>query len=370
MIVGGGITGALLAYQFSSEGHRVVVIDKRDVGMGSTSATTSMIQFELDEPLYKLGTRIGKEQAADIYLGAANAVRKLADVVDQLPSTAGFSSKGSLHYASNDNDVVTLRKEFECQRMIGLQVKWLTKDEIFSEYGLVSEAGIWSEIAASMDAYQLTHALLQYGIKNFGLQVYAHTLLESVEYKAGKNFAAVDTTAVIECTSMVYAMGYESHELMRRGIGKLISTYACVSKPLDEIPERLSETVFWNTDDPYFYFRTTSDSRILIGGEDEDFQDPERRDSLIAKKESDLVDKFQRQMPFIPFIADYSWAGTFGATKDSLPYIGPHPDFKNSYFMLGFGGNGITFSVMGMQILSDALAGRTNRFLEYFRFRR
>ena len=91
---------------------------------------------------------------------------------------------------------------------------------------------------------------------------------------------------------------------------------------------------------------------------------------LIEKKEEDLVSKIEQLLPGIEFIADFSWAGTFGATKDTLPYIGPHPDFPNSYFMLGFGGNGITFSVMGMEILSDALGKRPNRFLEYFKFSR
>ena len=112
------------------------------------------------------------------------------------------------------------------------------------------------------------------------------------------------------------------------------------------------------------------DNRILIGGEDEYFENPEKRDSLIEKKEMDLVSKFQRQIAGIRFVADFSWAGTFGATKDGLPYIGAHPDFRNTYFMLGFGGNGITFSIMGMEILSDVVAGRPNRFLKYFKFMR
>jgi hypothetical protein len=33
-------------------------------------------------------------------------------------------------------------------------------------------------------------------------------------------------------------------------------------------------------------------------------------------------------------------------------------------FVLGFGGNDITFSVMGMSIISDALSGQHNKFLE------
>ncbi|MBA4056261.1 MAG: FAD-dependent oxidoreductase, partial [Marivirga sp.] len=54
LIIGAGVTGALMAYQFSQEGYKTVLIDKRDVAMGSTSATTAMLQYELDEPLYSL----------------------------------------------------------------------------------------------------------------------------------------------------------------------------------------------------------------------------------------------------------------------------------------------------------------------------
>jgi glycine/D-amino acid oxidase-like deaminating enzyme len=82
------------------------------------------------------------------------------------------------------------------------------------------------------------------------------------------------------------------------------------------------------------------------------------------------VEKFQQFIPGIKFIPDFSWAGTFGVTKDALPFIGAHPDYPNSFFMLGFGGNGTTFSIMGMEVLSDAIAGRPNKFLEYFKFNR
>jgi glycine/D-amino acid oxidase-like deaminating enzyme len=136
------------------------------------------------------------------------------------------------------------------------------------------------------------------------------------------------------------------------------------------LPEVLTNTLFWNTEDPYFYFRTTDDNRMLVGGLDENVNNPELRDALIDKKEEALVNGIKEKIPGIDFVADFTWAGTFGATKDSLPYIGSHPAYPDSYFMLGFGGNGITFSVMGMKILSDAVAKRKNIFLDYFRFDR
>jgi glycine/D-amino acid oxidase-like deaminating enzyme len=370
LIIGGGITGALVSYRLSRDGYKTVVIDKRDIGTGSTSATTSMVQYELDEPLYGLMDTIGRKAAVDIYTAGVNAIHQLGEIANDLPGNCGFNFKASLHFAETAQDAAGLMKEFECRKMAGIKVDWLTKEQINARYGVISEGGILSETAASMDAYQLTHALLEHSIKNYGVEVYDHTALESVEYSDDKNFVIVDTAAQIECSTIVYATGYESHDFIKKGIGKLISTYACISEPFEQLPAALADTVFWNTQDPYFYFRTTFDNRILIGGVDENFKNPEKRDACIEKKEEALVRTFGQKLPGVDFVADFSWAGTFGVTKDSLPYIGSHPDFPNTCFMLGFGGNGITFSVMGMDIISDAIGKRPNKFLEYFKFNR
>ena len=75
-------------------------------------------------------------------------------------------------------------------------------------------------------------------------------------------------------------------------------------------------------------------------------------------------------MPDLEFRTDFAWAGTFGETKDGLPYIGEHPDFPSAYFVLGFGGNGITFSVTGMEMVSKYLKGEAKKKKKWFRFRR
>ncbi len=370
LIVGGGLAGALLAFQFSGEGYKTVVIDKRDIAMGSTSANTSMLQYEIDEPLYSLMDSVGKEVASDTYREGIRAIKKLDQIVKKLNFDCGFKTKESLHFAHNSKKAEELINEFECRKKIGINVKWLTSDQLASSYGLVGEGGILSEVGASLNAYQLTHSLLEYCVKEFGLQVYDHTELEKIDYINANNQVMVDTSYLITCSHIVYATGYETHELISTNIGKLVSTYACISEPLENLPGSLADTIFWNTQDPYFYFRSTSDNRILIGGEDENFKNPEKRDRHIQKKESDLIIKFNQLVPGINLVADFSWAGTFGVTKDALPYIGSHADYPNSYFMLGYGGNGITFSIMGMEILADAIAGRPNKFLEYFKFNR
>src|SRR5271156_509729 len=81
LVVGAGISGALVAYTLTREGHQVAVIDRRGLLMGSTPASTALLLFEIDTPLIHLKRRIGTQPAERARLrskGALGAVFKLA----------------------------------------------------------------------------------------------------------------------------------------------------------------------------------------------------------------------------------------------------------------------------------------------------
>lgn len=54
VIIGAGITGSLIAHRCVEEGYSTVVVDRREVAHGSTSATTGMLQYEIDVQLHEL----------------------------------------------------------------------------------------------------------------------------------------------------------------------------------------------------------------------------------------------------------------------------------------------------------------------------
>ena len=132
-------------------------------------------------------------------------------------------------------------------------------------------------------------------------------------------------------------------------------------------PERC---LIWETAQPYFYLRTTADNRMVIGGEDEDFKDPERRDKLLRNKIRKLEKKFAALYPDIPFKTDMAWCGTFSSTKDGLPYIGAWPGRENMLFALGYGGNGITFSMIAAQVIRNKISGVADNREQLFGFER
>jgi len=370
LIVGGGITGSLIAHQCIADGYSTVLIDKREIANGSTSASTSMLQYELDIPLYKLMDMIGNKPAISNYIACANSIDKLKKIVQQIKSTCGFRKKHSLYFAAAKKDVDWLKKEFNARKDCGLKVKWLESKDIACKYLLQhTYGGILSDQGASVDVFQLTHDILAFNQKK-GLQVFDKTILKNIFHKKNNVVAITEFDNTITAKKIIYCTGYESTEMIKDDFVKLHSTYALVGEQFEGDQSHLNNTIFWNTSDPYHYMRTTDDNRLLIGGEDEDFANAEKRDALLKQKSEKLKKYVKKILPDYDLKIDFSWSGTFGATKDGLPYIGMHADFQNAYFVLGFGGNGITFSVIGMNIISSMLKNKKHPLSEYYKFSR
>ena len=106
----------------------------------------------------------------------------------------------------------------------------------------------------------------------------------------------------------------------------------------------------------------------MVGGKDIPYSDPGNRDFLLHRKAKALETSFQQLFPRIPFKTDFKWAGSFASTKHGLPYIGAIPQRPHTYFALGLGGNGITFSVMAAEIIRDLLTGKGNKNAISFSF--
>ena len=368
-VIGGGITGALVAFHLMEAGISTIVLDKRDIGWGSTSATTALLQYEIDTPLYELVDLVGEDRAVRSYQACLGAIHKLEQLAQKLDDDGDFVRRKSLYLASRKQDVAGLEKEYAIRRKHGIRLDWLAEDDIQTHFSFSRPAALLSYDAAQMDAYRFTHALFQKAQRN-GLAIFDRT--EAAKVTQQKNGVQITTDRGCQVTArrIVFATGYESQQYLKHNVAKLISTYALASEPFPAFPGWYEQCLIWESARPYFYLRTTEDNRALIGGEDEDFRDPVRRDRLLASKTKKLTKKFQALFPHLPLDVAFAWTGTFGETKDGLAYIGETPDFPHAYFALGYGGNGITYSILAAEIIRDAILGRPNADGELFRFDR
>ena len=369
-VIGAGISGALVAYYLVKEGVNAVVLDKRLVGTGSTCATTGLLQYEVDTPLFKLIDFVGRKRAIRSYHLGLDAIGKIERLTQEIGDACGFKRTKSLYLATDESAVKDLQTEYKLRRELGIRIDLLQPEEIKSFFGINSyPAGLLSYDAGQIDAYRLTQVLLA-SARSKGLQVYDRT--EVCDYRnVGSGVEIITATAHrISASRLVFAMGYEIPAPLQKDIVKLKSTYALVTMPNHTLPAELTDLLVWETARPYFYMRSVDDNRIMMGGEDEDFDDATSRDRHLSMQAQKLERRFRTMFPSVPVSVASRWAGTFGETKDGLAYIGENIRFPKAYFALGYGGNGITYSLIAAEIIRDLHMGRQNTDAEIFSFDR
>lgn len=368
-IIGAGISGALVRYHLIEAGIDCTTIDARTIGLGSTSASTSLLQYEIDIPLYKLIDMIGKEKAQRAYQLCGEAITKLGQLTKKV-GIEYFESKKSLYYAAYKKDVTWLKKEYEARKEAGFKVDYLEADDVKKQFAFEAPGAILSQLGAQTNAYMLTHCLLQHKKRGQELNIFDRSPVVNIKHSKSGVVLTTETGYTIKAKKLVYATGYEVVDFIDKKIVDLLSTYAVVSEQYNERDFWKDEVLMWNTADPYLYIRTTPDNRVLVGGRDENFSDPIKRDKLIKRKTKQLTKDVNKLFQHLDFKPEFSWAGTFGSTKDGLPYIGEYDKLPNSYFALGFGGNGITFSLIAAEIITDLITGKENKDAALFSFNR
>lgn len=369
VIMGAGISGALVANQLCHAGFKVVIVDRRHAGTGSTAASTSLLQYEIDKPLCELINIAGEKNAIRSYLLCQQAIYDIEKICEELNDTALFTKKPSFQFASFKKDVAGLKKEYTLRKQAGFSLQWLDEESILKKFGFSKTAGLLSRDGAEADAYKITHSLLKKWMTK-GLQVYDNTEIIAVHHHKRDVELVTAEKKKIRAKKLVIACGYESQRYIPKKIQDLDATYAIASEPYTQNNLWYKNAMIWETAIPYLYLRTTSDNRILVGGKDSPFSNPLKRDSLLNAKAKSLERSFAKLFPHLLFKTDFKWAGTFGSTKDGLPFIGTIPQRPHTYFALGYGGNGITFSAIAATIIKDMLSGKKNKDAGIFRFDR
>jgi glycine/D-amino acid oxidase-like deaminating enzyme len=279
-----------------------------------------------------------------------------------------FEPKYSLQFASYKKDVGSLEKEYAIRKQHGFKVDLLSHPEIKNDYGFDAPAALLVHEAAQLDAYVLTHNIL----KNLpGDTVFDHT--EIVQTKSGKNAHLLTTNDgfTIKCKHVVIACGYESSKYLGKNIWEeLRCTFAFISEPLPQRQLWKDNCLIWETADPYLYIRACDNNLILVGGKDTRYLPTEKQLKLLPQKTTALKKAFEKKFPHLPLKVDFKWAGTFATTEDGLPFIGELPAFPRTFFALGYGGNGITFSYIAARQIASAIKGEKHRYVNLFSFER
>ncbi|MGE3245562.1 MAG: NAD(P)/FAD-dependent oxidoreductase [Beijerinckiaceae bacterium] len=367
-IIGAGVSGAMTADALAQEGFSVAVLDRRTPATGSTAASTALVQYELDIPLGQLAKRIGEERARRIWQRSFLAVAALRARLADFVMDADAVPRRSLYLQGDVLDAAGLRGEAEMRRKAGLPVRFLAAGVVKEEYGIAGRAALLTGGNLAANPVELTCAFLRSAVQA-GARLYYPVEVECVD--ASKQGVRIHTSrGEFSAGTLVYATGYEVAKGVPRAGHQLLSTWALATVPQKPSGLWPGEVLIWEAADPYIYMRTTPDGRIVCGGEDEEFEDEAARDALLPEKTAAIQAKLKKLMPHADVTAEFAWCGTFGGSVTGSPSIGRVPRQPNCYAVLGYGGNGITFSMLAGQILANELSGRGDPDTGLFSFNR
>jgi glycine/D-amino acid oxidase-like deaminating enzyme len=369
-VIGGGVTGAMVARRFAEEGFHTVLLEGREMGYGSTGSSTALLQYELDTHLVDLADRIGIGAAQRVYRLCVEAVEAIGRLAEAIGADTDYQARSSLYLASRPRDLKLLERERRARREIGIEVDLLSPSEIRGRYSFERPAALLSRVGGEIDPLRLTHALLAAGLRD-GLEIYDRTGV--ARYQSDRKGVLLESADGwrIRAGKAVFATGCNIPPFFPRRSVRLTSSFVVATSPLAGFDGWGNDrALVWETARPYLYARTTADNRAIIGGADLPFKGARRLEKVQDKQTARVAARFAQLFPGVRFDVDWSWAGAFAGTDDGLPYIGAAPEFPNGYVALGLGANGVVFSYIAARQLVDAFAGRANPDAELFRIGR
>ena len=215
LVVGAGISGAIIAEALSDTGMTVAIVDRRGAVQGSTVASTALLQYEIDTPLSVLSGRIGLDRAERLWRRSRLAVDALRERTRALGIKADQATRDSLYLSGNVLDDAGLVTEADARRRAGFEVSFLKPAAVLEHYGISGRAAIVGRDNYMADPRLLAAGYLKAAVAR-GAKLY--TPVEVTEVDAAQSGVVVTTSngAEIKCQSLVFATGYE----MLKGIPK------------------------------------------------------------------------------------------------------------------------------------------------------
>jgi len=359
-VVGGGIAGAMAAWRASRAGASVVLLEQNRLASGDTGYTTAMLTRVPDTHAADLKKKYGAEFLKRVFEATSQAQREIVELIRRERIDCDLQECPTYFFSARQGDPA-LRTEWDVLKDADPRTTFLP--DARAETGCTSfiEA-VRFDGEARFHARKFVLGLVEHLAANYGVHAYEES--GALSYGFGPDGVLIKTEkGEVRAKRMVNATGMPS-AAFKDVQALLVPRVSYVVSGTLESPA-LTDANYWDTEEPYNYFRYVDGKTIVLGGADRD------GDKTIDLKEAETILKGVLAKLGMTAQVDRVWSGGLYYTADGLPYADAAPGKDGRAFMAtGFGGNGMVMGSLCGMIAGERAAGKTHPYADVFAFAR
>jgi sarcosine oxidase, subunit beta len=315
VVVGGGTVGAWTAVLLAESGvDNVVLLEASTLGDGASSRAAGMVRAQGGtEPAIKLGLR-----TQEFYRSTG----------DRFPLDCGFVAQGYLMPCFTESEVQQAHDRIALQRSLGLQVEWLSSDDLDAQHnGLASGVTLGASFAPGDGYIDAPRNVLAYtaALVAQGVDVRERCTFTRLRTQGGRVVGIDSSDGPIDTEHVVLTGGPKLAAVGVRAGGRIpaggtrhqvVVTAAPTELDIHDVPMVFDVT-------SGIYWRPGEAGGVLWGmsNPDEPAGTAVDFDTLYYRKARDRIEHL---FPAVRGLGlRRSWAATIDYTPDHLPILGP-----------------------------------------------
>ncbi len=322
LIIGGGITGILCAYELKKRKIDYVLVEKDIIGNATTKDTTAFVTIQ-HETLYQDLVKDNNYSKAKEYL---DLNIKALDKYKDLSKKYNFDYQESSSCLYTNNNHQKILDEIKVLNKLNYDTKVIRNFPLENNFKL----GISFSNQAIINPIKLINCLSQ------ELKIYENTFIKKISF----NNAYTEDNIKIDFDNVIITTHYPLINISGFYFPRLTQkrSYVCAIKYNKEL-----EGTYCSIDEDGLYFRKYKEY-LIIGGNDRDLKDDFKFEFIDKIKSLNIGE------------IEYLWSGQDCISIDGIPYIGRYDMFHNNYYVAtGFNLWGFTWAMASSFILADMI---------------
>jgi len=341
-IIGGGVNGCALTYEFAKKGVSSTVFEKGYLGSGATGRCGGGIRQQFD--------------TEDNIRLAMESVKIFEKMEKELGYDIEYDQGGYLVLAHSDEEAERFKKNVGLQRGMGLDVKFLEKEEIkdvcpiLDVNGAKAVGATFCQTDGYANPFRVTEAYAK-NAEKLGAKIRTFTEVKGI--KKGKTFEIITEKEKIKADVVVNAAGCYSKQIAEMvGVKLPNKPYRHEILATESLKPVLKPMIISFKDGIYFCQHKTGQ---IVGG----IGNPDEPSGINTSSSFWFLEFMAKTITrYIPAFKNLNvlrqWAGMYDVTPDARPILGK-TNVKNFFVVCGFSGHGFMVAPITAKLMSELI---------------